>query len=818
MAVTRHLSGEERKFLLDYRADDKENAATRDQLVAEGLGIPPGEVYSCRFEHTPALMMTMRDQVKAEIVYFEVTVNEWSSGNVGGSLALGFSPPSFPLEGVVVGGTADDSRSYAFTPVNGQVLCAGDTIVDRWRWIEPAGAISSGDVFGCGLRLDTQELFFCKNGQLLGTAFSSITRPKELHPTISFNSDCKLLVNLGATGTGTATHANFTFRFHSLDCDNLMSAFEWFEPLSQVYGVMKALMDPSRQDEIDAGDIAKEENSEAALTAPLPDEFMLSADNFLSDISEDRDSIDLIGGHRVEDGGLDSGLPRTGSGLASGEDSYYSEEEEDGLTSLAFIDFSAQDERSLLARGARALRGVVFQHVKLAWWLGVLKEQQAPAAARPEIEVDRHRAHDALELSELGDPRASDAGERDSVFAQTFEQLHGLQPALLRGAERAFKCQFVGEFGDDFGGLYRECLAQLSSELQTHTPLLPVLRPCPNALNKTGENHEMFVPNSHLRSHPRRVQMAEFLGKLAGVAVRTKTPLDLNLPPVVWKLLVGQQVLRHDIEAIHKGCFQVVDTIANLAAHGITEAMFDEIVDANFTVLSSTREIVELVPGGSHLHVTWEDRDDYARAVETYRLTEYAPVCRDVSRGLATILPAPTLGLFSWHELRTLVCGKASVDVDLLRRRTIYGDGCQATDPHISYFWDVLAAFSDEQKSSFLRFVWGRSRLPTHAADFTQDFKISGLPKAAGRADMYLPIAHTCFFSIDLPAYSSREVMHDKLMYAIIHCQSIDADNTTVAQRAGQGINWTNTASTATAASTAATAAVSSVIAGMTTE
>ncbi|KAG7392478.1 hypothetical protein PHYPSEUDO_000166 [Phytophthora pseudosyringae] len=1324
MAVTRHLSGEERKFLLDYRAEDGSNAAAREALTAEGLGVPPGEVYSCRFEHTPALVMTMGDDVKAEIVYFEVTVVEWDSNtSMGGSVALGFSPPSFPLEGVQVGGSADDSRSYSFAPVNGQVLCAGDTLLDRWRWVEPAGAVSPGDVFGCGLRLDTQEIFFCKNGQLLGTAFSSISGPQQLHPTISFNADCKLLANLGATATTPAKQANFSFRFHSLDCDNLMSAFEWFEPLSQVYGVMKALMDPARPEEVNARDATTQESSDTAVVAQLPDEFMLSADNFLSDISEDvcihvesahpydlelqeslvsiplatsirvrldpqsetasshclqilqggstagneggadgatngggeaevraftgacggqevtidgdsfvwrfpvqsnfqcrvdrvrkgpylkleardtrlslsrdkgwqsaigvarfdggvhiwevrisfvtassniflgiarrdvrldsylgkdnrgwgwignralwhngskqrgtygdkfktgdvirltldlrrgtlsyalngkdlgvafgpggtgpklegtfypgfslynqRDSIDLIGGHRVEDGGLEPGLLRTGSGLASGEDSYYSEEEEDlggfvagegGLgddsipnfrmelaialsqmgfpmewciyalrhceddaeqaadfilanmhamealireegeavarrarhrqllheqalalsenldddvldttaipppppidgdadavrsaeeatsttgdvstllqlqqqpstgdtkwgvaftavpefsvtgrrllatkygpklrrlhasqlvftpardralvqlvneicearaeallscdplrmtpeefvptveqihafsalrdiplealqrrflvlrnfncrlqTSLAFIDFSAHDERSLLARGARALRGVVFQHVKLAWWLGVLKEQQAPAAARPEIEVDRHRAHDALELSERGDPLASEAGERDSVFAQTFEQLHGLQPALLRGADRAFKCQFVGEFGDDFGGLYRECLAQLSSELQTFTPLLPLLRPCPNALMNTGENRELFVTNSHLRTNPRRVQMAEFLGKLAGVAVRTKTPLDLNLPPVVWKLLVGQQVTRQDIEVIHQGCFQVVDTIANLDVHGITETMFDEIVDASFTVLSSSRETVELVPGGRHLHVTWDDREEYAYAVETFRLTEFAPVCGDISRGVATILPAPTLGLFSWHELRTLVCGKASVDITLLRRRTIYGDGCQATDPHVAFFWDVLAEFSDEQKSSFLRFVWGRSRLPTHAADFTQDFKISGLPKAAGRADMYLPIAHTCFFSIDLPAYSCREVMHDKLVYAITHCQSIDADNTTVAQRAGQGINWTNAAATATATTAAA---VSNVIAGIAT-
>lgn len=257
------------------------------------------------------------------------------------------------------------------------------------------------------------------------------------------------------------------------------------------------------------------------------------------------------------------------------------------------------------------------------------------------------------------------------------------------------------------------------------------------------------------------------------------------------------------------------------------------------------------------MHVKWEDRNDYARAVERYRLTEFQPVCEAILRGVATILPAPTLALFTWRELLTLVCGKATVDIELLRRRTIYGDGCQAGDPHVAYFWDVLAEFTDEQKSSFLRFVWyvdtyclladnwtldslavlsrGRSRLPTHAADFTQDFKIAGLPKAVGRADMYLPIAHTCrsclllsiplpvshsqlmmllysgFFSIDLPAYTSRDVMRDKLLYAITHCQSIDADNTTVAQRAGQGINWTNT----TVATATATAAISSVMANM---
>ena len=41
---------------------------------------------------------------------------------------------------------------------------------------------------------------------------------------------------------------------------------------------------------------------------------------------------------------------------------------------------------------------------------------------------------------------------------------------------------------------------------------------------------------------------------------------------------------------------------------------------------------------------------------------------------------------------------------------------------------------------------------------------------------MMLPVAHTCFFSIELPKYSSYEILRDKLKYAITNCQAIDTD------------------------------------------
>jgi len=42
--------------------------------------------------------------------------------------------------------------------------------------------------------------------------------------------------------------------------------------------------------------------------------------------------------------------------------------------------------------------------------------------------------------------------------------------------------------------------------------------------------------------------------------------------------------------------------------------------------------------------------------------------------------------------------------------------------------------------------------------------------------DCFLPKAHTCFFSINLPKYSSKEIMLARLKYAMWNCTEMDAD------------------------------------------
>eukprot|EP00954_Amorphochlora_amoebiformis_P007912 612328-Amorphochlora_amoeboformis.AAC.1 len=95
--------------------------------------------------------------------------------------------------------------------------------------------------------------------------------------------------------------------------------------------------------------------------------------------------------------------------------------------------------------------------------------------------------------------------------------------------------------------------------------------------------------------------------------------------------------------------------------------------------------------------------------------------------------------------------------------------------------------FSQEDRVKFLRFVWGRSRHPRDNESWgSEKFHIA--PHAASQnsplgPDEYHPSAHTCFFTLELPEYSTPEVMYSKVLYAITHCTAVDGDATFNAAR-----------------------------------
>lgn len=456
---------------------------------------------------------------------------------------------------------------------------------------------------------------------------------------------------------------------------------------------------------------------------------------------------------------------------------------------LPLVNVSRSDAESKLARLVRAARGLIFWSTKSKLWHEVLSRTNSGSSSSVASLSSSHDLRvtiDRFAAAKLQERGRVDVKGRKSVFGQTFRQVNSVAPRLLRlrRDERAWKVVFVGEHSDDYGGPYRNCLDAICAELQS--PMLPLFVPCPNQKSKIGFNQDKYVPRPSTNL-PHQLAMFEFVGKLMGIAIRTRNLLNLDLPTIIWKSIVQEPITRADVVAIDAVAFRVLTHIRRVECDlSISSDMFEEVLCLNFMVTSSAGDEVELVPGGADQPVTFCNRKQFERLLVDYRLGEFSEACEAMRRGLATIVPFALLSLFTAEELELQVCGRPRMNVGLLKSMTTY-EWCSENDPHILYFWEVLEKhFDDHERALLLKFVWGRSRLPLHASEFECKFKISNMPKARQDPDRYLPISHTCFFSIELPRYTSVDVMHQRVLYAITHCVSIDADSTSAAQSAAR--------------------------------
>ena len=88
-------------------------------------------------------------------------------------------------------------------------------------------------------------------------------------------------------------------------------------------------------------------------------------------------------------------------------------------------------------------------------------------------------------------------------------------------------------------------------------------------------------------------------------------------------------------------------------------------------------------------------------------------------------------------------------------------------------FWKILNGFTNEERMLYLKFVWGRTRLPLKEEEVSENHTLQ-LDESADVAK--LPVGRTCFFRLEIPAYKSEDAFRDKLIYAIRFCTAIDAD------------------------------------------
>jgi hypothetical protein len=350
-------------------------------------------------------------------------------------------------------------------------------------------------------------------------------------------------------------------------------------------------------------------------------------------------------------------------------------------------------------------------------------------------------------------------GEGGSVFAQLAvgmgASVDELKKSYLWAKRHPIEVNFMGENSEDAGGPWRQVLSDVCHELSSGGVAL--LMPTPNGKAGVGTFQEALMPDPRSQ-HPAQLSLFVWLGQMLGMTVCTGEVLDIALHPIVYRFLLGEEVG----EAVWKELDQIDADALGWIRAGLGESMGLELV---WTYTSWTGEERELRPGGASMAVQPAECEAYAAARVEARVRELRPALLAIRRGFNSIIPPFATHLWPWTELEVRVTGRPTIDIQFLRSIAKYDDPYDHDHPVIQRLWRVLEHdFTERERQEFLVFVWGKARLPTTRSDTHTVFQVSPLH---GSDEHALPVAHTCFFQLDLPEYPSQEVMAKKLRIAL---------------------------------------------------
>lgn len=213
----------------------------------------------------------------------------------------------------------------------------------------------------------------------------------------------------------------------------------------------------------------------------------------------------------------------------------------------------------------------------------------------------------------------------------------------------------------------------------------------------------------------------------------------------------------------------------DIGGHGATlpPADFDAAVDETFETYLANGQAAELKPGGKDIAVTHANHKEYLDLVVQKRLGETQKQMDWLRQGVTHVVDLSVLAFLTWEEVELRACGPKDIDLEALKAITRYDGSGSADHKTIKMFWKMFESFTQEERRKYLKFIWGRSKLPADTSDLNDQHTIN---VCSSRAADALPEAHTCFFSIDIPIYVSLEAMTAKFKTAIELCGEIDGD------------------------------------------
>ncbi|CAI2359604.1 unnamed protein product [Moneuplotes crassus] len=390
-------------------------------------------------------------------------------------------------------------------------------------------------------------------------------------------------------------------------------------------------------------------------------------------------------------------------------------------------------------------------------------------SSKPTVEYSR------IDVQNKKDQGLVDERGRWTIFSTTMKKCreNGYRCMRVRNSEsKAWNARFVGEGSVDQGGPYRETISNITDELQSQ--YLPLLIPTQNNKNDHGFGRDLWTinPQSNTKTHMR---MYKFFGALLGMAFRAGQVMDIELPSIFWKKFTGEEITLEDLEYSDAYAVQVIKEVEDMKETA-TKEEFEEMMELTWTTQLSNGDTIPLCSNGEDKKVLYEEVDEYHKQVIKARIDEFNEQFESIREGFDIIFPTSHLRILNWRFIELKVTGPTIISTDDLKSITYYSD-CNSENEFVERFWRVFDEFTNQEKSMFLKFTWGRARLPPPERLNDRKFKLMLISEGRSRDhDTRLPEAHTCFFQFDLPRYSKDEICKERILYAIQACGGIDTD------------------------------------------
>ncbi|CAM9423866.1 unnamed protein product [Scytosiphon promiscuus] len=340
---------------------------------------------------------------------------------------------------------------------------------------------------------------------------------------------------------------------------------------------------------------------------------------------------------------------------------------------------------------------------------------------------------------------------RSRLLHETLAQVSQIPDSALR---KKLKVVFRGEEGVDEGGVAKEFFQLLTVQL-------------------FDQSFGMFVPagkeGRSLWFNKDCVWADEeygLVGLLVGLAVYSGVILDLPLPLVVFKKVLGEQLSLQDLEDIDPDLLQGFQRLREYDG-GDDEDIFGLDFRVTWDDLGMERSH-DLLEGGADIPVTADNKEEYLELYAQFLLMN--AVSRQFDRfkqGFLRVMSgASTMSLLRAEELEVLVTGTPELDFKQLAEATEYEGGYDKDHPTMLAFWGAVEDMPPEEQKRLLMFVTGSKKAPLGGLG-----KLSFKIQRAGPDTDHLPTSHTCFNVLMLPEYSDTEKLTRLLKIAITECE-----------------------------------------------